>query len=48
MTLAVSTDPTAAHPDRLVELVREGTLQHTAHVADDTTIFAVRAGGAAP
>ncbi|MFF3714225.1 PP2C family protein-serine/threonine phosphatase [Streptomyces phaeochromogenes] len=48
VTLAVSTDPTTAHPDRLVELVREGTLQHTAHVADDTTIFAVRAGGAAP
>lgn len=43
VTLAVSTDPTAAHPHRLVELVREGTLRHsTDHVADDTTIFAVR------
>ncbi|MEV0555992.1 PP2C family protein-serine/threonine phosphatase [Streptomyces sp. NPDC050597] len=48
VTLAVSTDPTTAHPHRLVELVREGTLHHTDHVADDTTIFAVRAGGAAP
>lgn len=42
MTLAVSTDPRAADPHRLVELVHDGTLHHTAHVADDTTIFAVR------
>ncbi|MDQ1027884.1 hypothetical protein QF035_005466 [Streptomyces umbrinus] len=42
VTHAVTTDPTTAHPHRLVELIREGTLHHTTHVADDTTIFAVR------
>ncbi|MCX4907286.1 PP2C family protein-serine/threonine phosphatase [Streptomyces sp. NBC_00878] len=43
VTQAVTTDPTTAHPAYLVELVREGTLHHsTDHVADDTTIFAIR------
>ncbi|MEU9184776.1 PP2C family protein-serine/threonine phosphatase [Streptomyces sp. NPDC048484] len=43
VALAVSTDPATAHPRHLVELVREGTLRHSAgHLVDDTTIFAVR------
>jgi hypothetical protein len=43
VALAVSTDPAAARPRTLVELVREGTLRHSAgHLVDDTTIFAVR------
>ncbi|WP_260333057.1 PP2C family protein-serine/threonine phosphatase [Streptomyces beigongshangae] len=43
VALAVSTDPAAARPRPLVELVREGTLRHsTGHLVDDTTIFAVR------
>ena len=43
VALAVSSDPSVAHPRSLVELVREGTLRHSAaHLVDDTTIFAVR------
>ncbi|GGX77505.1 PP2C family protein-serine/threonine phosphatase [Streptomyces fructofermentans] len=43
VALAVSTDPASAHPRRLVELVRDGTLRHSAgRLGDDTTIFAVR------
>jgi hypothetical protein len=43
LALAVSTDPTATHPRHLVEVVRDGTLRHSeGHLADDTTIFAVR------
>jgi hypothetical protein len=43
VALAVATDPGSAHPRLLVELVREGTLRHCGgHLADDTTIFAVR------
>jgi hypothetical protein len=39
----VSADPRLAEPDRLVAYVRDGTLRHSGgHLADDTTIFAVR------
>ncbi|MFF7854478.1 SpoIIE family protein phosphatase [Streptomyces sp. NPDC007904] len=40
---AVAADPRAAEPARLVVLVRDGTLRHSrGHLADDTTVFAVR------
>ncbi|MGV9242390.1 PP2C family protein-serine/threonine phosphatase [Streptomyces sp. NPDC003710] len=40
---SVAEDPRAAEPGRLVRLVRDGTLRHCGgHLADDTTIFAVR------
>ncbi|MGW1531544.1 PP2C family protein-serine/threonine phosphatase [Streptomyces aureus] len=40
---AVARDPRAADPQRLVRLVRDGTLAHCGgRLADDTTIFAVR------
>jgi hypothetical protein len=40
---AVAADPAAAEPWRLVALVRDGTLRHCGgHLADDTTVFAVR------
>ncbi|WP_336621077.1 PP2C family protein-serine/threonine phosphatase [Streptomyces sp. DH24] len=40
---AVAADPRVADPHRLVALVRDGTLRHTrGHLADDTTVFAVR------
>lgn len=40
---AVSVDPRLADPDRLVAFVRDSTLRHSGgHLADDTTIFAVR------
>jgi len=43
VTEAVSVDPRLADPDRLVAFVRDGTLRHSGgHLADDTTIFAVR------
>ncbi|MEU1178950.1 PP2C family protein-serine/threonine phosphatase [Streptomyces sp. NPDC005820] len=43
VTGAVRRDPRTALPDRLVTLVREGTLRHCrGRLADDTTIFAVR------
>ncbi|WP_405889206.1 PP2C family protein-serine/threonine phosphatase [Streptomyces sp. NBC_01136] len=43
---ALTEDPGAAVPARLVELVRDGTLRHCGgHLADDTTIFAVRRRG---
>ncbi|MGP4043259.1 PP2C family protein-serine/threonine phosphatase [Streptomyces sp. 2A115] len=43
VALAVATDPACVHPRLLVELVRDGTLRHCGgHLADDTTIFAVR------
>ncbi|WOX11101.1 PP2C family protein-serine/threonine phosphatase [Streptomyces sp. N50] len=39
----VLADPHLADPDRLVAYVRDGTLRHSGgHLADDTTIFAVR------
>jgi len=39
----ISADPRLAEPDRLVAYVRDGTLRHSGgHLADDTTIFAVR------
>jgi hypothetical protein len=41
---ALADDPTTARPDRLVAFVRDATLRHGGgHLADDTTIFAVRA-----
>ncbi|KUO21351.1 hypothetical protein AQJ91_09825 [Streptomyces dysideae] len=47
---AVAADPRTAEPPRLVAAVRDGTLRHCGgHLADDTTVFAVRrnsAGGA--
>ncbi|MFF4539637.1 PP2C family protein-serine/threonine phosphatase [Streptomyces aureus] len=40
---AVARDPRAADPQRLVRVVRDGTLAHCrGRLADDTTIFAVR------
>ena len=43
VTEGVSADPRIADPDRLVAYVRDGTLAHCGgHLADDTTIFAVR------
>ncbi|MFG2476701.1 PP2C family protein-serine/threonine phosphatase [Streptomyces fagopyri] len=40
---ALFADPATADPDRLVELVRDGTLRHCGgRLSDDTTIFAVR------
>ncbi len=42
---AVAADPASAEPRRLVTLVRDGTLRHCGgHLADDTTVFAVRRG----
>ncbi|WP_105974825.1 PP2C family protein-serine/threonine phosphatase [Streptomyces geranii] len=42
---AVAGDPRIADPQRLVGFVRDGTLRHCGgHLADDTTVFAVRAG----
>ncbi len=39
----VLADPQLTEPDRLVAFVRDGTLRHGGgHLADDTTIFAVR------
>ncbi|MFD4875239.1 PP2C family protein-serine/threonine phosphatase [Streptomyces sp. NPDC058420] len=39
----VRADPQLTEPDRLVAFVRDGTLRHGGgHLADDTTIFAVR------
>ena len=41
---AVTADPRTAAPPRLVAFVRDGTLRHSGgHLADDTTVFAVRA-----
>ncbi|MFI5884748.1 PP2C family protein-serine/threonine phosphatase [Streptomyces sp. NPDC051554] len=43
VTKGVLADPHLADPDRLVAYVRDGTLRHSGgHLADDTTIFAVR------
>ncbi|GKQ35756.1 PP2C family protein-serine/threonine phosphatase [Streptomyces sp. A012304] len=40
---AVARDPRTADPDRLVAYVRDRTLRHCGgHLADDTTVFAVR------
>ncbi|MFE4552292.1 PP2C family protein-serine/threonine phosphatase [Streptomyces sp. NPDC056785] len=40
---ALAADPATADPERLVELVRDGTLRHCGgRLSDDTTIFAVR------
>ncbi|MFE7168912.1 PP2C family protein-serine/threonine phosphatase [Streptomyces sp. NPDC057616] len=40
---AVAADPQLAEPQRLVTLVRDGTLRHCGNrLADDTTVFAVR------
>lgn len=40
---AVAADPRTAEPARLVAFVRAGTLRHAGgHLADDTTVFAVR------
>ncbi|MEU3984755.1 PP2C family protein-serine/threonine phosphatase [Streptomyces sp. NPDC026672] len=40
---ALAADPRTAEPRRLVALVRDGALRHAGgHVADDTTVFAVR------
>ncbi|MET9832136.1 PP2C family protein-serine/threonine phosphatase [Streptomyces sp. NPDC006385] len=40
---AVAADPDIAQPRRLVAFVRESTLRHCGgHLADDTTVFAVR------
>ncbi|MFE6282723.1 PP2C family protein-serine/threonine phosphatase [Streptomyces sp. NPDC057877] len=40
---AVAEDPRLARPRRLVTFVRDGTLRHCGgHLADDTTVFAVR------
>jgi hypothetical protein len=40
---AVARDPRTADPDRLVAHVRDRTLRHCGgHLADDTTVFAVR------
>ncbi|MDW4904779.1 PP2C family protein-serine/threonine phosphatase [Streptomyces sp. ADMS] len=44
---AVAADPRTADPQRLVAYVRDGTLRHCGgRLADDTTVFAVRAAGA--
>ncbi|MGY1499403.1 PP2C family protein-serine/threonine phosphatase [Streptomyces sp. QTS52] len=41
---AVAVDPRVADPQRLVAFVRDGTLRHCGgRLADDTTVFAVRA-----
>ncbi|MEU2925627.1 PP2C family protein-serine/threonine phosphatase [Streptomyces sp. NPDC007251] len=43
ITPAVTTDPAQAHPRALVRRVRDGVLRHCrGHLADDTTVFAVR------
>ncbi|MET8097551.1 PP2C family protein-serine/threonine phosphatase [Streptomyces sp. NPDC005236] len=43
LTKALARDPRTADPQRLVRLVRDGTLEHCGgRLADDTTIFAVR------
>ncbi|GAA3571621.1 PP2C family protein-serine/threonine phosphatase [Streptomyces osmaniensis] len=43
VTAAVAADPGIARPLRLVAFVRERTLRHCGgHLADDTTVFAVR------
>ena len=43
VTRARTEDPRTLEPQHLVELVRDGTLRHCGgHLADDTTIFAVR------
>lgn len=40
---AVAADPAVAGPARLAAFVRDGTLRHGGgHLADDTTVFAVR------
>ncbi|MEU3253111.1 PP2C family protein-serine/threonine phosphatase [Streptomyces sp. NPDC006997] len=40
---AVAADPRVARPRQLVTFVRDGTLRHCGgHLADDTTVFAVR------
>ncbi|MEV6167895.1 PP2C family protein-serine/threonine phosphatase [Streptomyces sp. NPDC051954] len=40
---AVADDPRTVEPRRLVDFVREGVLRHCGgHLADDTTVFAVR------
>ncbi|SES48922.1 Serine phosphatase RsbU, regulator of sigma subunit [Streptomyces sp. yr375] len=40
---ALARDPRTAEPDRLVAVVRDGTLRHCGgRLADDTTVFAVR------
>ncbi|MEZ0159679.1 PP2C family protein-serine/threonine phosphatase [Streptomyces griseorubens] len=42
---AVAADPRLMAPGRLVLVVRDGTLRHCrGHLADDTTVFAVRRG----
>jgi hypothetical protein len=46
VTRALTKDPRTVEPQHLVELVRDGTLRHCGgHLADDTTIFAVRRRG---
>ncbi|MGW0281771.1 PP2C family protein-serine/threonine phosphatase [Streptomyces sp. NPDC003236] len=43
VTRAVTADPGRAQPHRLVRRVRDGVVRHTGgHLADDTTVFAVR------
>ncbi|WP_189149410.1 PP2C family protein-serine/threonine phosphatase [Streptomyces lacrimifluminis] len=45
---AVAHDPRTADPERLVAFVRDGTLRHCGgRLADDTTVFAVRAADGA-
>ncbi len=45
---AVAADPRIADPQRLVAFVRDGTLRHCGgRLADDTTVFAVRAADGA-
>lgn len=46
---AVAADPSNAAPQKLVALVRDGTLRHCrGRLADDTTVFAVRRRGRPP
>lgn len=46
VTRALTEDPRTAELGHLVEVVRDGTLRHCGgHLADDTTIFAVRRRG---
>lgn len=46
---AVAHAPRTADPQRLVAFVRDGTLRHCGgHLADDTTVFAVRPGTTSP
>ncbi len=46
---AVARDPRTADPHHLVAYVRDGTLRHCGgHLADDTTVFAVRPGRTSP